>query len=65
MGAIIISHWFIVIAFGLLYAVPVIKILGRTGHSRWWAIAFFIPLLNIIPLWVFAYGPWPRIDRSK
>jgi hypothetical protein len=43
-------------------AVPVVKILQRTGHSGWWCIMAFIPLLNLLALWLFAYARWPARD---
>jgi len=62
MESLSIWHWIIVILVLVLYGVPIAKILGRVGHSKWWTIVFFVPLLNIIALWVFAYSRWPSID---
>jgi hypothetical protein len=36
------------------------NILHRAGRSRWWTILAFIPLLNLIGLWVFAFTRWPK-----
>jgi hypothetical protein len=46
-----------------LVAVPVAHVLHRAGHSRWWTILAFVPLLNLIGLWVFAFGRWPSAAR--
>jgi hypothetical protein len=62
MGSLSIWHWIIVILVFVFYGVPTAKILGRAGHSKWWTIVFFAPLLNIIALWVFAYSRWPAVD---
>jgi hypothetical protein len=43
-------------------AVPVAVILDRAGLSKWWTIAFFLPLLNLVALWVFAFSHWPALD---
>jgi uncharacterized membrane protein YhaH (DUF805 family) len=43
-------------------SVPIVKILQRTGHSGWWCILAFIPLLNLLALWLFAYARWPGCD---
>ena len=43
-------------------AVPIVKILQRTGHSPWWTIIAFIPMLNLLALWIFAYTRWPARD---
>jgi hypothetical protein len=66
MDSINLWHWItvIVILFLVLYAVPTSKILARAGYSKWWTVVFFIPLLNIIALWVLAYRRWPAMERS-
>jgi hypothetical protein len=38
----------------IIVAVPVANILHRAGRSRWWTILAFVPLVNLIGLWVFA-----------
>jgi hypothetical protein len=43
--------WAFVAVFG--------RILKRTGYTRWWLLALFVPLLNLIMLWVFAFANWP------
>jgi hypothetical protein len=44
----------------ILVGVPVANILHRAGRSRWWTILAFIPLLNLIGLWVLAFTRWPK-----
>lgn len=54
------GHW---IAFFLFIAVviyPIGRILRRMGFSPLWSILAFIPLLNLIALWVVAFADWPR-----
>jgi hypothetical protein len=57
-------HWIMAILMPLLMiilvGVPVANILHRAGRSRWWTILAFIPLLNLIGLWVFAFTRWPK-----
>jgi hypothetical protein len=57
-------HWIMAIVMPLLMlilvGVPVANILHRAGRSRWWTILAFIPLLNLIGLWVFAFTRWPK-----
>ena len=65
MGSLSIFHWIIVILVLVLYGVPTAKILGNAGYGKWWTIAFFVPLLNIISLWVLAFGRWPALDRRS
>jgi hypothetical protein len=51
------------LGFALIYGVPIAHILHRAGRSRWWVIVAFLPLLNLIGLWVFAFARWPKVDR--
>jgi len=30
--------------------------------NMWWTILAFIPLLNLIGLWVLAFARWPAVD---
>jgi len=36
----------------------------RSGHSPWISLLMLIPLVNVIPLWVFAFKPWP-VDKDR
>lgn len=56
-------HWLIVVFFILIYGIPMARILRRTGHSRWWVIPFFLPLLNLIAIWVLAFVDWPMVKE--
>jgi hypothetical protein len=49
----------------VLLGVPVAGILHRAGRSRWWTLVAFIPPLNLIGLWVFAFSRWPTVDRGS
>ena len=53
------------IAAVILVAVPVASILRRAGRSGWWTILAFVPLLNLIFLWVFAFSRWPAVDSER
>jgi uncharacterized membrane protein YhaH (DUF805 family) len=65
MGSFAILHWLIVIAIlAVLYFIPVVKILQKAGYSGWWCLIAFVPLVNIIMLYVFAFADWPAL-RSQ
>lgn len=36
-----------------------VRILNRIGHSGWWVLASFVPVLNIALIWVLALQRWP------
>ena len=61
MGSMSILHWIIILIFIAVYLVPIIKILNKAGYSGWWCILMFIPLVNIIFLWIFAFADWPSL----
>lgn len=53
----------IMVVWIFAFAIPVARILSRLGFSRLWTILAFIPLVNLIFLWVLAYTHWPVEDR--
>jgi uncharacterized membrane protein YhaH (DUF805 family) len=38
-----------------------VRILNKAGYSRWWALLFIVPFINVIMVWVFAYAKWPAL----
>jgi len=60
-------HWFWFIMMVALVAYPLGRILNRIGFSPLWAIAMFIPLVNLIALWILAFTEWPRgrVDEAR
>ncbi len=67
MGTWSIWHWIVVVLFlGVLLAAlwPYGKILERTGYSRWWLLILFVPMINLIMIWVFAFANWPVLERK-
>ena len=45
--------WFVIVG------VPVMQILKRTGFSRAWVLIMFVPLVNLVFLWIYAFTRWP------
>ena len=37
------------------------KILQKAGYSGWWVLIWFIPLGNLVGLWIFALADWPTL----
>ena len=59
--------WEPILFFALLFALvalPIFRIVQRTGHSGWWGVLMFLPFANIIGLQILAYGRWPVLDRK-
>jgi hypothetical protein len=50
----------IILAFYfVIFGVPIMQILKRTGFSRAWVLVMFIPIVALIFLWIFAFKRWP------
>jgi len=65
MGSLSIWHWLIVFPIVLaLYLVPAARILKKAGYSGWLSLILFVPLLNLIMYWVFAFVTWPVEQRG-
>lgn len=41
-----------------------VRILDRIGHSGWWVLIGFVPVLNIAMIWALALQRWPIDDES-
>jgi hypothetical protein len=48
-----------VIVYFCILGIPIMQVLRRAGYSRAWILIMFVPLLNIIFLWIFAFKRWP------
>jgi hypothetical protein len=53
-------HWLWFIVMIALVVYPAGRILSRMGFSPLWSIAMFIPVVNLVVLWVLAFTDWPR-----
>jgi hypothetical protein len=53
-----------VVAWYWLLLRPIIRIIQRIGYSGWWVLLFFVPLGNVIGLWILAYGRWPAVPSK-
>ena len=45
----------------LLFLWPLMVILNKAGYSRLWVLLAFVPLVNYIALWIFAFSDWPAL----
>lgn len=54
MGGWGITHWVMMVALLALIIYPVGLILRRLGYSPLWAGLVFVPVVNLIGLWIVA-----------
>ena len=62
MGASIWQIIIVVVFVAVAIWLPV-RILHRAGYSGWWVLLNFIPIVNIVMIWVFPFQSWPNGDR--
>lgn len=69
MGGLSILHIIILLTgISVLFVAviwPISKILRRAGFNGWLSLLYFVPLANIIMLWVFAVSPWPALGEKS
>ncbi len=46
----------------VLFVLPIMKIVQRTGRTGWWSLLFFTGPGLIVGLWLLAYCRWPAVD---
>ena len=65
MGSFSIWHWLIVIFILVLYVWPLWRIVRKAGYPGALSLLTFIPIVNIIMFWVFAFVKWPVEQNEK
>lgn len=65
MASFSIWHWIIFALWILGFLIPVWRIASKAGFSGAWSLLMWIPLLNIILLWVFAFSKWPAHEQKS
>jgi hypothetical protein len=43
-----------------LLAVPACRLTSRLGYPGAWGLLALVPGLNVLGLWILAFGRWPR-----
>jgi predicted ABC-type exoprotein transport system permease subunit len=55
MGGFSILHWLVL----FIFFIPNFFIVKKAGFSPWWALLMFVPVVNLIAYWAFAFIEWP------
>ena len=63
-GSLSLWHVVIFLIGFLIFIVPYVMIIRKAGYSGWWVLVTFVPLINLIMLWVFALARWPVEERA-
>jgi hypothetical protein len=64
MGIFSIWHWIVLLFFTGIFVVPLWRIISKAGYSGAWSLLCFVPFLNLIMLWVFAFAKWPNSSND-
>ncbi|MBE0701988.1 MAG: hypothetical protein IH582_02240 [Afipia sp.] len=54
------THLLFFLALIALVIYPIGRILNRIGLSPLWSVLAFIPILNLLALWIVAFSDWPN-----
>jgi hypothetical protein len=65
MGSLSIWHWVFVLFILATSIVPAWLIVKKAGYAGPLALLTWIPLLNIIFLWIFALSDWPVTKKAE
>ncbi|WP_266170527.1 hypothetical protein [Dyella subtropica] len=57
-------HSIFVFVVLVLAVVPIWKIVSKAGYHGAWSLLMFVPLVNLIMLYVFAFNTWP-MERGR
>jgi hypothetical protein len=42
-----------------------VSIVRKAGYSAWWVATGFVPLVNIVMLFAFAFADWPILKQTR
>ena len=48
-----------------LLTIPLWRIMQHAGFSPWLSLLALVPVVNVIALWLFAFGRWPAVDGDR
>ena len=56
---------FISLAILLVLMWPYVKIVQKAGYSGWHVLWMFLPIINLVMLFVFAFSRWPIEEKME
>lgn len=64
MSSFSVAHWLVMILWLVIFVIPGWRIVAKAGYPGALSLLLFVPLVNVIAIWVFAFSKWP-IERSN
>ena len=62
IGVVFFVVWLVI--FGLMMW-PYVRIVQKAGYSGWNILWMFVPVANLVMLFVFAFAKWPIEDKVE
>ena len=53
-------HWFAFVVLVAFAIYPIGTILRRIGFSPLWSVLVFVPIVNVLAIWILALVDWPK-----
>ncbi len=53
-------HWLAFLALVAFAIYPIGTILRRIGFSPLWSVLVFVPIVNVLAIWILALVDWPE-----
>ncbi len=64
MGGLGAPEWIVILLVGVVVIwLPWSRIFSKAGYSPWLSLAMFVPLVNVVVLFWFAFSTWPITER--
>lgn len=51
--------------FTVLAIAAAVSIVRKAGYSGWWVATGFVPLVNVVMLFAFAFADWPIVKETR
>ena len=65
VGGIGIASLLFMLAIFVVIVIAWWKIFKKAGYPAWYAILMFIPFVNLVIFFVFAFGQWPILKGHE
>ena len=59
MGVFSVLHWLIILVYFGIILIPCWRIVQKAGFSGSYSFLLFVPIVNVVAVWAFAFVEWP------
>jgi uncharacterized membrane protein YhaH (DUF805 family) len=50
----------------VLFIWSTVRVLHKAGYSGWWVLIGFVPVVNLVMLYIFAFAAdWPNLNGQR